>query len=215
MANLYGPRIVTDGLVLYVDPANKKSYPGSGSTLYDLSGNGHNFSLGSSVTFLSNVAKGVLNLPENSTGYVRNTTIDLRFSSNTVITFTRKNSYANNGRVITAYYNNWLLGHHDTTYGDYYAQGWVHYGSGSSDTTWRMFTGTRDSSIDRANLYINTSLIINSSAGADQGPYGFNINNQYSQYSNAQMSVLMCYNRVLDANEVAQNYNALKGRFGL
>ena len=29
MANLYGPRIVTDGLVFNVDVGNNKSYPGS------------------------------------------------------------------------------------------------------------------------------------------------------------------------------------------
>ena len=41
MANLYGPRIVTDGLVLHLDAGNSKSYPGSGSTWYDLSGNAY------------------------------------------------------------------------------------------------------------------------------------------------------------------------------
>ena len=42
MANLYGPRIVTDGLVLNLDAGNSKSYPGSGSTWYDLSDNSVN-----------------------------------------------------------------------------------------------------------------------------------------------------------------------------
>ena len=35
----YNPSIVRDGLVLYLDAANPKSYPGSGTTWYDLSGN--------------------------------------------------------------------------------------------------------------------------------------------------------------------------------
>lgn len=35
----YGPKIVRDGLVLHLDAANPKSYPGSGNTWYDLSGN--------------------------------------------------------------------------------------------------------------------------------------------------------------------------------
>jgi hypothetical protein len=39
MATNYNPRIVTDGLVLCLDAANPKSYPGSGTTWYDLSGN--------------------------------------------------------------------------------------------------------------------------------------------------------------------------------
>ena len=42
MSYANGPKIVTDGLVLCLDAANRKSYPGSGSTWYDLSGNGYN-----------------------------------------------------------------------------------------------------------------------------------------------------------------------------
>jgi hypothetical protein len=34
----YNPRIITDGLVLCLDAANRKSYPGSGTTWFDLSG---------------------------------------------------------------------------------------------------------------------------------------------------------------------------------
>jgi hypothetical protein len=36
MSYKYGPSIVTDGLVFYVDAANDKSYPGSGNSAYDL-----------------------------------------------------------------------------------------------------------------------------------------------------------------------------------
>jgi hypothetical protein len=38
MGIAYNPRIVTDGLVLALDAGNTKSYPGSGTTWYDLSG---------------------------------------------------------------------------------------------------------------------------------------------------------------------------------
>ena len=38
MAFNYSPKIVTDGLVFAVDAANKKSYPGSGTTWTDLAG---------------------------------------------------------------------------------------------------------------------------------------------------------------------------------
>ena len=37
----YNPRIVTNGLVLALDAGNIKSYPGSGTTWGDLSGNGN------------------------------------------------------------------------------------------------------------------------------------------------------------------------------
>jgi hypothetical protein len=38
----YNPAIVTNGLVMYVDAANTKSYPGTGTAWNDLSGNGNN-----------------------------------------------------------------------------------------------------------------------------------------------------------------------------
>ena len=45
MASSYSPKIATNNLVLAWDAANPKSYPGSGTTVYDLSGNGNNFTL--------------------------------------------------------------------------------------------------------------------------------------------------------------------------
>ena len=41
----HSPRITTDGLILYLDAANTKSYSGSGTVWTDLSGNGVNFNL--------------------------------------------------------------------------------------------------------------------------------------------------------------------------
>jgi len=45
MATEGGPKIVTDGLVLHLDAANPKSYPGSGTVWKDLSGNGNDGTL--------------------------------------------------------------------------------------------------------------------------------------------------------------------------
>jgi hypothetical protein len=47
----YSPRISTDGLVLCLDAGNTKSYPGSGTTWFDISGNGYNFTLTNSPVF--------------------------------------------------------------------------------------------------------------------------------------------------------------------
>jgi hypothetical protein len=45
MALTHSPRIITDGLVLCLDAGNPKSYPGSGTTWTDLSGRGNNGTL--------------------------------------------------------------------------------------------------------------------------------------------------------------------------
>jgi hypothetical protein len=47
----YNPRTITDGLVLCLDAANRKSYPGSGTTWTDLSGNGNNGTLVNGVGY--------------------------------------------------------------------------------------------------------------------------------------------------------------------
>ena len=50
----YGPKVVTDGLVLALDAADISSYPGSGTTWSDLSGNGYNaIQTGSRVSYNS------------------------------------------------------------------------------------------------------------------------------------------------------------------
>ena len=208
------PVIPSDGLVMYIDASIPESYSGTGNTWYDLSGNNHNITLGSTVSYTSDF-EGVLTFPENGNGYGRNTTMNLSTSNYTVITYVRKLANSNNGRTVTAYQNNWLIGHHDDTYGDYYAEGWVNnISSPKSDTTWRMFAGTGHISNDVYQLYINNSLIVQNNLGS-QGPRGWNLNNQYNQYSNCQIANIIVYNRVLTATEIQNIYMGTKSRFGL
>jgi hypothetical protein len=53
LAIFYNPRTITDGLVLCLDAANRKSYPGSGTTWTDLSGNGNTGTLVNGVGYNS------------------------------------------------------------------------------------------------------------------------------------------------------------------
>jgi hypothetical protein len=53
MGIAYNPRTITDGLVLCLDAANPKSYPGSGTIWTDLSGNGNNGTLVNGVGYNS------------------------------------------------------------------------------------------------------------------------------------------------------------------
>jgi hypothetical protein len=47
----YSPKIVTDGLVLCLDAGNLLSYPGTGNTWYDLSGNSNNAILTDNISY--------------------------------------------------------------------------------------------------------------------------------------------------------------------
>ena len=61
MALNYGPTIVTDDLVLALDAADKNSYPGSGTTWFDVSGNSNNGTLVNGPTY-STSNNGILQL---------------------------------------------------------------------------------------------------------------------------------------------------------
>lgn len=49
MATIYSPNIVTNGLKLCLDAGNTRSYPGTGTSWYDISGNGHTFTINASA----------------------------------------------------------------------------------------------------------------------------------------------------------------------
>ena len=57
-----GPNVVEDGLMLYLDAADPKSYPGSGTTWFDLSGNGRHATL-------RNYSAGLPSHSTNNNGY--------------------------------------------------------------------------------------------------------------------------------------------------
>ena len=56
MAAHGNPDLKTNGLVFLVDAADKNSYPGSGTTWTDLTGNGFNFSTSDSPSFTTDSA---------------------------------------------------------------------------------------------------------------------------------------------------------------
>jgi hypothetical protein len=51
MAVRYNTSVIRDGLILYLDAANPKSYPGTGTTWFDLSNSKNNVTLYNGVTF--------------------------------------------------------------------------------------------------------------------------------------------------------------------
>ena len=58
MALIHSTRFVTDGLVLYLDAANTKSYSGSGTTWTDLTGKGNDGTLINGVSHVPNTNFG-------------------------------------------------------------------------------------------------------------------------------------------------------------
>lgn len=56
-----GPNATSSGLVLHIDPSNPRCYPGSGITLFDLSGVGNNGTLTNGASVVSQRSGRVLN----------------------------------------------------------------------------------------------------------------------------------------------------------
>lgn len=207
----YNPAIVTNGLIMYVDAANVKSYPGSGTTWFDMSGNNNNLTLTGSPIFTSNIVQF------NGTTQYADNTLNLSTGTSTIFGAARY-SGAINGRIITSKINNWLLGNWSSSVANYYAEGWVTpaAATGGFDTNWRIYAGTNDVTADLYNFYIN-GVLNTSNGGGSAGPNGISVGRfgGGTEYSTCEVSFVMAYNRVLTAAEVLQNYTALSGRFGI
>ena len=216
-----GPNIIEDGLVMALDAANTKSYPGTGTTWFDISGNSNNATL-NSVTHKSDNG-GVFETAGVLTSYIDNNTINLTSTNFTVFCASRYSNLASAGRVVNALSNNFLVGHHGGRAERYYAQGWLTYGAGSALTeaqgrvAWRVYHACGDISGDSYDFYVNERTILTGNNAGAQGPNGLLIGKSpYSaEPSEAHTAFVYYYNRVLTKDETMQNFNAVRGRFGL
>ena len=218
-----GPKIVTDGLVLCLDAGDRNSYPGSGSTWYDLSGNNNHFTLVSSI--FDNTNGGSLSYGNNiriyKTGSIfsgdNNITIMAFFSANFSIMESRNDGSTRNFCQVTS--NSAIL--------DQYGP------SGPGSRTNLSFSSNIGNKIvahkintDRtATWFYNGSF---ADGGTDETYNGSSPeitelgnrtnsgnSNYYGSSFNGKISTLLCYNAALTNEQILQNYNALKGRFGL
>ncbi len=209
----HSPTIVTSGLICYLDAGNVKSYPGTGTVWYDLSGNGNNGTLINGPTF-SSVNGGVIVL-DGVNDYI-DVPINLTNTTYTVLGASRY--VVASGRTFAAKNNNWLMGHWSNTTQNHYAEGWVtSVGAGPSDTSWRIYAATGNQPTDSWAFYVNGKLNTGPNANGTNGPNGFAIGSSSGsgEFSNSHISHFIVYNRVLTDVEISKNFNALRGRFGI
>jgi hypothetical protein len=214
MATNYNPTIVTSGMMLCLDVGNAKSYPGSGSVWTDLSGNGNTATLISSPTY-SSTEGGYLTF-NGTTQYATfvnsqtlanaATTIEMWIRTTSVALGYQfmygKNDYPKfylNGGDI-AYYNGTMSG-----------------GGTITANVWKQVVVASDSTF--TNFYIDgaasgTALGVAWSTTPNTTHIGRDTASA-TQYFSGRISVARVYNRVLTPQEVSQNFNALRGRYGL
>lgn len=214
MTLFHGSRIPTDGLVLCADAANPKSYPGSGTTFFDISGNNLHGTISAAATWSASNS-GVFQFVGASTSRIDFPSPGLSSGTHTVIVASRYTNSTLSGRVLSASSGNWLLGHHSTFCNRYYAGGWVHQPSTASDNNWRIFAGTGDTGTDTWQFYSNGQFVVSNALGVS-GPPNFRLGGWVSgEWANGEVGILLAYNRVLSSEEIATIYNTYRARYSI
>ena len=229
-----GPKIITDGLVLALDAANVKSYTGTGTTWKDLSGNGNNGTLVNGVgynssnlgslsfdgvndyvlagripftgTAIASVTWGLWVYPHSTTGNILTMSVSNPQSGWNMPPISASNQRFrgkiwNNSHLVSPTYslNNWY----------YLVLVWNY--SINSEERGQFFYVNGELQASQININYTSSGTDNfiflgqSNPGADNtgmfsGKYGM-----FHIYGN----------KALTAQEVQQNFNATKGRYGL
>jgi hypothetical protein len=230
MAFRYSPKIVTDGLVLSVDAANKKSYPGSGTVWNDLSGNGSTATLTNGPAYSSNNA-GIISFDGiNDTAEISSVSAYSQTQAHTYEAFINitavKSGYLwilNNGGgtggTSAIYQTNASLGIVFQFFSDggnavatmkdggtnkYVPFGWHH-------VVWR-YNGNQTITFFVDGVEYDSVATATTWAATNSNPrFGAWYNGNFdAQFDLASFKI---YNRALTAAEILQNYNALKNRF--
>lgn len=235
MGSYAGPTEIVNGLVLAFDAANDKSYPNSGTTWSDLSGNANNGTLIGGVGFNNNNS-GILTFNGTSQYITSSSNIGISGDFNATISVWVNLSELSTGNRCVC-----MFGSTGTMQGFGVFTNVAAYGSGSvaiafygsqfvytssgiiSANSWYNIVATKSQgAVSSSNtfLYIN-GITQNLTFGTSSTPNVIN-NKVYigsdpaNEYSN-NMSVSSCsiYNRALSAQEIQQNFNATRGRFGV
>ena len=228
------PRLVTNGLIFCLDAANNKSYPGSGTVWTDLSNSGNNGNFATSPTYSTT---GVPRFNFNGTNQTVTTTIQyvnpqrysLQVWFRTSILNARKIiGFENNQTGIgsSSYDRMIYIGTDGKIYFGQYPGATVTVTSSMSvnDNAWRCVVATFGGSGEGLRLYVNGVLDASGAVSSAQNYTGWwrlggyrlaGWPNSTEGYFTGDIAIAQIYNRSLTPAEVLQNYNALKGRFGL
>lgn len=222
---------VTSNLVLYHDPASSLSYPGTGTTITDLSGNGLTGTM-SNITHTSPYF--AYNGTSSQVTVADNALLEPGSGSWTMEAWVYL-SNTSGGKVILGKFDPGG-GSQDVSYSMRIsnANAFAQMGDGSGNyinstsytmslNTWTQIvyvwkngaTKTLETYINGASIgSVNHSLnsILNTSADLYVGSYN---GGEYSQWMNGRIGVTRLYNSALTSAEVQQNFDATRSRYGI
>jgi len=229
---------VRNGLVLYLDAANPLSYPGTGTTWNDLSGNNNNGTLINGPTYSSDNGGSIVFDGVNDTVIVENQDQQLTNPSQvTISVWLNRTSTINYSHFAGVPISNtsWsppYIGYglefistsDNVTFIVGFINGEFAYTTAENTgltgiNTWVNITGTYDQNYRK--IYINgeliTSIADNRILATTSGNFTLGAEN-YTQTNyplNGKIPITLVYNRALSQQEVQQNFNAFKDRYGL
>ena len=230
-----GPKIVSSGLVLCLDAANKVSYPGSGTVWTDLSGNNNTGTLTNGPTFSAGNQGSIVF--DGTNDYISTTlqTLNRPFTLSVWANFsnlTGFQTFVGQDTSVSIPRGRFYFQKAGSTGGGP-VQDKVNFSLVKSDDSlvivntintvsinvWYNFTVTLSTSsislyqngvIQSTTADSNSLLADNTVILLAAGYYSNNI----TDFINGKMASVFIYNRELTATEILQNYNATKGRFG-
>ena len=233
MGIAYNPRIITDGLVLALDAGNTKSYPGSGTTWTDLSGNGNNFTLSgpdyvstnpSHFSFLNNQVDQIYNSSFSFGGSTAIMTASCWVRLDNVNVDHSIISYAETGQSANQYLMYYAGTSSPKQFNLWFDNTSLSIQNALETTVWYNIVNVVSSTGNI--LYINAQQIGSQTKtgtqlegsgymvfGQDQDSVGGGF--QTSQDLIGDIAQVSIYNRVLTASEIQQNFNATRSRFGI
>jgi hypothetical protein len=238
MSHNHGPKIAKDNLIFYLDPANNKSYPGSGTSVYDLSGRKNNSTLLSGVTYSSN-NRGILSFDGTSTSYV-NIGASTRYfpmPSFTLETWVKSAGLGTGMTLggifgisygLTVYFNaggtlSFFNYNTDSGYPGTYDVGHTVSDMNLFDDIWHHIVCTRNSSIytiyidgvQKASAAVSVPSWSGTNVWSDMDAHLGNNPNDSPYKLKGSMSMPKIYNKALSREEIIRNYSVTKKRFGL
>ena len=242
----HGASIVTDNLILMLDAANPRSYPGSGTAWNDLSGNGNTGTLVGTPTYLY-YSGGLLSFSAKFAQYVTTPLVQTSVTAYTISVWFLTNStrqymtmVGDRGSgagvsVVVGMGNAFGYGGNSGNLfvcvnSDNYIVP-IYTPAAYNDTKWHNVVGVFDQpsgtiTYSSLKLYVDGQLATTTngtSIGSTSSPItglggtliGYSPAPALDTYYTGFMSAVLIYNAALTAAQVAQNFEAYRGRYGV
>ncbi|PKQ45218.1 glycine-rich protein [Confluentibacter flavum] len=226
--------LITSGLIMHLDAGSTSSYSGTGNNWSDISGNGNHGTLVNGVTYNS-ANSGSLVFDGLNDYFVTNNNLNLSDTDKLTVQIILKTA-TTNGKMIMEHSIDW---NSNNAYGVLAADNKMQFTDHNlgynvrnsvatiNDNNWHVLSATTDRSLNATNqtvIYIDgdapNSVIDPSLANDNSG--NFTSHKLYissragtGYYFNGTIAQVLIYNRVLTAEEIQQNYNAVKSKYGL